>query len=330
VHPPVFVHMTGIVLLVISVLLGGTAYTAERTRPIQIGALTESWGPTPGIVGLRDGLLALGYREGEQFVLGVRFTQGDLAALPAAARKLVQLGVDLLFASDVPAAKAAQLATTQIPIVFMGLGGNPVEMGLIQSFAHPGGNSTGVVNLAVDLGPKRLEMFRELVPALHRVLFPYDPTDALSQAALRGYREAAHRLGLVLVEQPMRTLAEAQATLAQVRKGEVDGILQPPHIAWNIPGFIVETAKQQGLPTMFDDVFWAERGGGLASYGPDTYASGQQAARLVDKILKGTQPAELPVETNAKIEFVINLKVAKALGLTINPVVLYQANRLIR
>ena len=329
-HAPVLVHLTCIVLLVGRVLLGGTAYATERTRPLRIGALTESWGPTPGIVGLRDGLRALGYREDEQFVLGVRFTQGHLAALPAAARELVQLGVDLLFASDVPAAKAAQLATTQIPIVFMGLGGNPVGMGLIQSFAQPGGNITGVVNLAVDLGPKRLEMFRELIPGLHRVLFPYDPTDALSMAALRGYREAARRLGLVLLEQPVRTLAEAQTTLARVRKDEVDGILQPPHIAWNIPGFIVETAKQQGIPTMFDDVFWAERGGGLASYGPDTYASGQQAARLVDKIFKGTKPAELPVETNAKIEFVINLKVAEALGLTIDPVVLYQADRLVR
>jgi ABC-type uncharacterized transport system substrate-binding protein len=330
VHAPVAVHMTCIVLLVSGVLLGGTAPGAERTRPVQIGALTESWGPTPAIVGLRDGLVALGYRENEQFVLGVRFTQGDRTALSAAARDLVQYGVDLIFASDVPAAKAAQLATTRIPIVFAGLGGNPVEMGLIQSFAQPGGNITGVVNLDVDLGPKRLEVFRDLVPGLHRVLFPYDPTDASNVAAVRGYREAAHSLGLVLVEQTVQTQAEAQAALAQVRKDEVDGILKPPHIIWNIPGFIVETARQQGIPAMFDDVFWAEQGGGLASYGPDTYASGQQAARLVDKILKGTKPTQIPVETNSKIEFVINLKVAEALGLTIAPVMLFQANRLIR
>ena len=329
-YAPVLVPITCIVLLVGSVLLGGTAHAAERAHPFRIGALTESWGPTPSIVALREGLLELGYREGEQFVLGVRFTQGDLVALPAAARALVQLGVDLLFASDVPAAKAAQLATTQIPIVFCGLGGHPVELGLIASFARPGGNITGVVNLEVDLGPKRLEVFRELVPGLQRILFPYDPSDASSVAAVQGYREAALRLGLGLVEQPVRTLAEAQATLAQVRKDKVDGILQPPTVAWNIPGFIVEAARQQGIPTMFEDVFWAEQGGGLASYGPDTYASGQQAARLVDKIFKGTKPAELPVETNAKIEFVINLKVAEALGLTIDPVVLYQADRLVR
>jgi putative ABC transport system substrate-binding protein len=281
-------------------------------------------------VGLRDGLLELGYRENEQFVLGVRFTQGDLAALPAAARDLVQYEVDLIFASEVAAAKAAQLATTRIPIVFAGLGGNPVEVGLIQSFARPGGNITGVVNLDVDLGPKRLELFRDLIPGLRRVLFPYDPTDASNVAAVRGYREAARRLGIVLVEQAVQTSAEAQATLAKVRKDEVDGILQPPLLAWNIPGIILETARQQGIPTIFNTAFYVEQTGGLASYGPDTYATGRQTARLVDKILKGTKPAEIPVETNARIEFVINLKVAKALGLTIDPVVLYLADRLVR
>ena len=329
-HAPVLVHMACSVLLVSSMLLGGTAHTAEPTRPFRIGALTESWGPTPAIVALRDGLLKLGYRENEQFVLGVRFTQGDLAALPAAARELVQYEADLIFAADVPAAKAAQLATTRIPIVFTGLGGNPVEMGLIQSFAQPGANITGVVNLAVDLGPRRLEVFRELIPGLHRVLFPYDPTDASSMAAVREYREAARRLGLVLVEQTVLSQAEAHATLTQVRKDEVDGILGPPPVAWNIQGFILETAARQGIPTMFETAFYVEQSGGLASYGPDTYATGRQAARLVDKIFKGTKPAELPVETNSKIEFVINLKVAKALGLTIAPVVLYQADRLVR
>lgn len=329
-HAPVLVHTTCMVLLVGSVLLGGTAHASEHTRPLHIGALTESWGPTPQIVGLRDGLLALGYREHEQFVLGVRFTQGDLAALPAAARDLVQYEVDLIFAASVPAAKAAQRATTRIPIVFAGLGGNPVEMGLIESFARPGGNITGVVNLDVDLGPKRLELFRDLIPGLHRVLFPYDPIDASSVAALRGYRKAAHRLGIVLVERAMQTSAEAQTTLAKVRKDEVDGILQPPPVALNIPGFILETARQQGIPTMFDTAFYVEQSGGLASYGPDLFATGRQAARLVDKILKGTKPAEIPVETNAKIEFVINLKVAKALGLRLAPVVQYQADRLVR
>jgi len=330
VHKPVLGSMVLVMLLVSSALRSGDASAAERARPIRIGALTDSWGPTPNIVGLRDGLLALGYREPEQFVLGVRFTQGDQAALPAAARALVQYEVDLIFADSVSAAKAAQMMTTRIPIVFIGWGGNPVETGLIESFDRPGGNITGISTLDVELGPKRLEVFRDLVPGLHRVLFAYDANDASGVAAARLYREAARRLGMVLVEQTMQTQAEAQTTLTQVRKGEVDGILVQPYGALNIHGFIVETAGQQGIPTMFSSPTFVDRSEGLASYGSYGYAAGRQAARLVDKILKGTKPAEIPVEVSAKIEFVINLKVAKMLGLTIAPEVLYRADRLVR
>ena len=315
-------------ILVSSGLLTSSAGAEERTQPIKIGVLTASWGPTPPVVGLRDGLLELGYRENEQFVLGVRFTQGDMAALPAAARELIQQGVDILYADIDDSAKAAQMATSRVPIVFAGVR-DPLGLGLIQSFARPGGNITGVTHLDLELSPKRLELFHEIVPGLKRVLYPYDAADASAVAMARMYRDAARRLGIVLVERAIQTQEEAQATLAQVRKDEVEGILKPPAVSLNIPGFILETARQQGIPTMFDAAFWVERGG-LASYGPDLYASGQQAARLVDKILKGTKPAEIPVEVNSKLEFVINLKVAKALGLTIAPEVLYRADRLIR
>jgi ABC-type uncharacterized transport system substrate-binding protein len=209
------------------------------------------------------------------------------------------------------------------------VGGNPVEMGLIESFDRPGGNLTGVVSLDVDLSPKRLELFRDLVPGLHRALFLYDANDASSVVAARGYREAARRLAIVLVEQTAQTKTEAQVTLAQVRKGEVDGILGPASVSLNIPGFIAETAGQQGIPTMTGE-FWVDQNKGLASYGPDGFGLGRQAARLVDKILKGTKPAEIPVEVNPRIGFVINLKVAKTLGLTITPETLYRADRLVR
>jgi putative ABC transport system substrate-binding protein len=309
-------------------LVFGGVRAAACAEPIRIGVLTPAWGPPPQVVGLRDGLLKSGYREPEQFVLGIRFTQGNLAALPAAARDLLRYSVDLIVATDGASAKAAQAATDRIPIVFAGLG-DPVELGLVESFARPGSNITGVTNLDLELGPKRLELFREMLPHLQRVLFPYDATDVHAKAAARVYRDAARRLGMVLVEQVVQTEAEAQMTLAQVRKGEVDGILKPPYVALNIPGFILEATAQQGLPSMFDGAFWVERGG-LASYGPDFYEAGRQAARLVDKILKGTKPAEIPVEANSKIEFVINLKTAKALGLTIAPEVLYQADKLVR
>jgi putative ABC transport system substrate-binding protein len=316
-------------ILMSSGLLTGDVGAEERARPIRIGALTPTWGPTPDIVGLRDGLVELGYRENEQFVIGVRFTQGDVAALPAAARELVQYGVDIIFADYADAAKAAQMATTRIPIVFAAVD-NPVEWGLVQSFARPGGNITGVTYLGIELLPKRLEVFQQIVPGLKRVLYPYDANHAYSLRAANVCREAARRLGIELIEKVVRTEEEAQATLAQVRKGEVDGILQPPFSSLNISGFILEAASQQGIPAMFiTGAFWMESGG-LASYGPDYHETGRQAARLVDKILKGVKPAEIPVEVSPKIEFVINLKVAKALGLTIAPEVLYRADRIIR
>jgi putative ABC transport system substrate-binding protein len=277
---------------------------------------------------LRDGLLELGYRENADFVIGVRFTQGDLSALPGAARQLVQDGVHIIFADHDDAAKAAQQVTTQLPIVFATVG-DPVGRGLIHSFARPGGNITGVADLHLELGPKRLEVFRELMPGLQRILFPYHATDAYAMAEARELRTAANRLGIVLVERALHTQEEAQALLAAARSAEVDGILAPRCCAMNIPGFVLETTVHRGMPTMFEAAFWVERGA-LASYGPDLYASGRMAARLVDKIIKGANPAELPVEVNPQLEFVINLKVAQALGLTIAPEVLYRADRLVR
>lgn len=309
-------------------LIASDVGAAERSGPVLIGVLTESWGPPPAIVGLRDGLVELGYREHEHFVIGVRFTQGDVAALPAAARELVQQGVHLILTTTPPPAKAAQLATARVPIVFAGVG-DPVGLGLIQSFARPGGNVTGVTDLDLELGPKRLEVFREIVPGLRSVLFPYDATNGYAKSEARGYRDAARRLGLVLVEKPLSSQNEAQATLAQVRKEDVQGILAPRSVSWNIPGFVLEATARGALPTMFTAPFFVERGG-LASYGPNDYESGRQAARLVDKIIKGASPATIPVEVNTKIQLTINAKVARSLGLTIAPDVLYRADRLIR
>ena len=212
-----------VLLMMSSGLFASVAGAADQ--PIRIGALTPSWGPTPATVGLRDGLQELGYRENEDFVLGVRFTQGDEAALPTAARQLVQSGVDLLFTETEDATQAAQQATSQIPIVFVYVD-NPVESGLVQSFARPGGNITGVSNLYLKLGPKRLEVFQELVPALKRVLYLYNATDTTAVAEAQVYRDAGRRLGVELVEQGVRTEAEVQTALAQVRLREVDGILR--------------------------------------------------------------------------------------------------------
>ena len=207
----------GIVLAIHGLIV--SAAEAQRARPVQIGALTESWGPTPAIVGLQDGLQELGYREDKDFTIGVRFTQGKVGELPAAARDLVRGGADIIVTSrGSNAAKAAQMATDRIPIVFID-GGDPVGMGLVKSLAHPGGNITGVASLDVELAPKRLEIFRELVPGLKRVLLVYDATNAYTVAQLGAYRAAAQRLGVTLVERPVRSQEAAGAAITGLRKG---------------------------------------------------------------------------------------------------------------
>ena len=207
--------------------LSGQGIAAQSQRMIKIGALTDSWGPTKAIVGLRDGLKELGYREDKDFVIGVRFTQGNPAELPAAARDLVKRGVDLIVtAGGDNAAKAAQMATSQIPIVFMGAS-DPVGWGLVKSFARPGGNITGIADLESDLLQKRLEIFRELVPGMKRVLVVYDGTNAEAVAGLALQRAAARRLGVTILEKPVRTEDEARAAISGMKKGEVDGVFSP-------------------------------------------------------------------------------------------------------
>jgi putative ABC transport system substrate-binding protein len=300
---------------------------AERTKPILIGVLTDSWGPTPGVVGLRDALIELGYRENQDFVIGVRFTQGNIAALPQAARELVEQGIDIFFTVNPAPTKAAQMATNRIPIVFGT--GDPIGLGLIQSFARPGSNITGVTDLDLELDSKRLEIFKEMIPGITRVLFPYDPSEAFPVAQAKIYRESARRLKITLIEKTVVTQKEAQVMFDDIKRNEVHGIVVPRSLSFNIPGLALDAMSQKRIPTMFFGSWYVDQGG-LASYGPDFYKSGRQAARLVDKILKGTNPREIPVEVNNNIEFVVNLKAATAAGIKIVPAVLYRANRVIR
>jgi putative ABC transport system substrate-binding protein len=318
-------------LAIAAVLVAGvtTPARAQPARMVKIGALTESWGPTPALVGFRDGLQELGYRENEHFVLGIRFTQGNAAELPKAAQDLVRHGVDVIVTSEASnAALAAKAATNAIPIVFIG-GSDPVHLGLVKSITHPGGNVTGIADLDVELASKRLEIFQQLVPTLKRVVLPYAATNEHTVAHLTAYRDTARRLGLTLVERPVRSPEEAQALIAGLRKQDADGIMSPRFLSMNIPGLILDPGPKQPLPTMFQTVFFVERGG-LASYAPSAAGMGRQAARLVDRILKGATPANLPVEHPTKFELALNLKTAAALGLTIPQSVLLRADRVIQ
>ena len=298
---------------------------AQAKQPVRIGAVTEGFGPTPWMVGLRDGLTALGYRERNDFIIGVRFTRGNSSELAVATRDFVEQKVDLLAVGGGPALGVAMAATSKIPIVFVG-GGDPVGLGLVKSLSRPGGNVTGITTLDLELAPKRLEMLRAIVPALQKVLFMYDVADQYTVLELKGYREAARQLGLVLVERPVRTREEAQATLGALRRRDVDGLLGPWAMSLNIPGYVLETAARLGLPSMFSDPWFVDQGA-LGSYSADVHASGRQAARLVDKILRGAPPADIPIEIDNHIYFALNLKTARALRVDIPPEAIRRADR---
>lgn len=297
-------------------------------KPIRIGVLTAAWGPPGGLDGFVEGLVDLGYRENEDFVIGVRFTQGDISALPAAAKAMVAGGVDLLLVDNEPAAKAVQAATSTHPIIFLGAG-DPIGRGLIESYARPGGNATGVAGLDLEVSGRRLQLFKELIPGLRRVLFSYDQHNNYDVAQAELYRMAAQRLRLELVERQVETEDEARAALAGVRGENIDGILAPEDVSLNIPGLVLEFGATEQIPSMFTSAVYLP-GGGIASYGGSPKAAGRQAARLVDKIIKGADPAELPVETVQSLEFVINLEAARQLGVVVPREVLFQADRIIR
>jgi putative ABC transport system substrate-binding protein len=312
--------------LLLTLLAAAPALALER--PVRVGVLTAAWGPPGGLDGFVRGLVDLGYRENEDFVIGVRFTQGDTSALPAAAKAMVAGGVDVLLADDEPAIKAVQEATSTHPIVFLGVG-DPIGRGLIASYNRPGGNTTGVADLDLELSGKRLQLFKDLIPGLKRVLLPYDKRNNYDAAQAALYRAAAQRLRIELVERRLENEDKARAVLAGVRREDIDGMLALQDVSLNIPGLVLEFAQKQGVPAMFaSSVYLAS--GGLASYGGSRDAAGRQAARLADKIIRGADPAGLPAETVQTLELVINLRTADEIGVVVPREVLFQADRIIR
>ena len=316
--------------------LAAEAQQAGKVRPYRVGALHPAFGEiTPAVQGLKAGLKAAGLEEGRDVVFEIRFTRGEVHALPAAASALSVGGVDLIFTVGEAAARAAIAATPTVPIVFVGVG-DPVAAGIVTAVAHPGGNVTGVSGLETELAPKRLEILKALVPTVRRVWAVHHVDDPSAAAAARGAQEAAPRLGVEVVERSVRTSQELANTLKGI--AHPDGLFAPYDTILDIPGQMWVASLYARLPVIYPAAFWAraaipgvpENGlGGLAAYGSDYEAEGLQAARLVAKLLRGAMPRDLPVE-GAQVRLVINLKTAKALGLTIPPAVLARADELIQ
>ena len=313
-------------ILALAIVLTPFALNAQQAKPpYRIGVLHTGFVPnTPAVDGLRAGLKALGLEEGRDLTLDIHPTKGDLRLAQAEAAALASLGVDLIFAESERLARAVKRATQTIPIVFVQVG-DPVAAGLVTSVPHPGGNVTGVSSLATELTPKRLEILKVVFPTVRRVWVVYHADDLSSSATAHKAQEVASLLKLEIVSRAVRTQEELVSHLKTLRPG--DGLLSPPTVMMSIPGTILDLQLMARWPAIFYTSFWVQ-GGAVVAYGSPIDHDSAQAARLIVRILRGERPQDLPVEGSNKIELTINLKTAKALGITMPDEILARADRI--
>jgi ABC-type uncharacterized transport system substrate-binding protein len=321
-----------IVFALCSMLLAPcSSVDAQQTGKIpRIGYLDGSTASGSAVLleAFRQELSKLGWIEGKNIAIEYRFGEQKSERLPELAAELVRLKVDLIVTAGAPPALAAKKATTTIPIV-MATTGDPVGAGLVASLARPGANVTGLSALSVDLGTKRLEILRDAVPKLVRVGLLWPGTGQQSQ--MKELRAAAPALRIKLEE--IETQADAKAletAFRSAKQKQVNAIMTTQNRTFFAERKrIVELAVKHRLPAIYFQKEFVDEGG-LMSYGVDFEDLYRRAAVYVDKILKGAKPADLPVQQATKFEFVINLKAAKQIGLTIPPEVLARANRVIK
>jgi putative tryptophan/tyrosine transport system substrate-binding protein len=301
----------------------------QPTKVYRIGVIGERSDTDPFLVAFRQGLRDLGYREGQNVIIEFRSTRGALDRVPALARELIRLPVDVIVVGGSVSAKHVMAETTTVPIVFA-LVGDPVGTGLVASLARPGGNATGMSNLQSELGAKQLELLKAVAPRITRVAVMYNPGSLIARSVLIGVVETARVLSIALqlveVRQPDQ-LASALSTLAPQR-AEALLVLSDPVFGSQLAR-IAQHAARHRLPAVYGRREFAAAGG-LLAYGPNFEDNYRRAATYVDKILKGATPASLPVEQPTKFELVINLKTAKSLGLTIPQSLLLRADEVIR
>jgi putative ABC transport system substrate-binding protein len=283
---------------------------------------------TPRLSVLMQTLQALGYAQNQSLLVERRFAEGKIDRLPALAAELVQLTVDVIFTVSTPGVRAAQSATTTIPIVFVGVG-DPVGSGLVLSLSRPGANTTGVSTQLFDLNAKTLQLLKEILPRARRVAILWNPGNQASAVSFADSQRVAPTLNMTIVPVRMANPADVDTALAAMMRDRPDAMLAHPTAPmFEARGHLMEFAVANRLPTVssFREMAVA---GALLTYGGDTDHDTRLAAGYIDKILKGAKPADLPVLQPTKFELVINLKTAKALGLTIPPSLLARADQVI-
>jgi len=328
-------RFVGLLSIFVTLAASGAAVQAQQLKKVSRIGYLSSFDPASDSVAteaIRLGLHELGYIEGQNIAIEYRYAEGKLDRFPGLAAELVRLKVDIIVvAGGGRLPLAAKNATKTIPIVVTGVGADPVESGLVESLARPGGNVTGLTLLSRDLSGKRLDLLKEAVPKLSRVAVLYDPTISRS---VRDAKEvlpvAASALGMTIQPSEVRGAEGFDRAFAALNQDRPDGLYVSgsPLININqkrISGF----ALKSRLPSAFGNKE-AVDAGGLMSYGADIADSYRRIAYYVDKILKGAKPGDLPIEQPTKFELVINLKTAKQVGLMIPQKVLARADRVIK
>lgn len=282
----------------------------------------------PVVVGLREGLRELGYVEGRDVVLDIRAVDASYEAAVAAVRDLAKRGTRVLVSAGTVATKAAKEAGGQLPVVFTQVG-EPIAAGFVRDLARPGGNMTGFSHLLVDTTAKRLQLLAEILPKLRTVAVMFDPANPTSSAAAENVRRAAEQLRLRVTEHHVKSRDGVIAALGHLDSRTTDALLILPDSTVVQSGDrVLEESRQKRIPVMFHEETWIDRGG-LIAYGASFVEQGRQAARYVDRILKGVSPGDLPVEHPTKFELVINVGTAKSLGITLPQSILLRADRVV-
>ena len=333
-HHRITCRFAAVFLLATSVVVWFHPVEAQQPKKVpRIGYISNSGdanNPGPFLQAFRQGLRDFGYIEGKNILVEFRSAEGKLDRIPGFVAELVQRKVAVLIATNLPAIRAAKEATKSIPIVILTVQ-DPVAIGLVDSLARPGGNITGLTTLARDLSGKRLELLKEAVSGMSRVGVLWDANAPGPVIGFKEYEAAARALKVQLqsleVRGPNPDLEGAFQAAANGRANALITIRNP--VLSRYRKQIAELAIKNRLALMYEASDWVEAGG-LVSYAANDAENYRRLATYVDKILKGTKPADLPVEQPTKFEFVINLKTAKQIGLTIPPNVLVRADRVIR
>jgi putative ABC transport system substrate-binding protein len=317
----------------LALCVAGEAQQPQKVFRLGYLSVNDAVGAAESEGAIRLALRERGYIEGQNIAIDYRYSDRKPERAPELAAELVRLKVDVIIIAGGPTwVQAAKNATKTIPIVMVGIGADPVEAGLVESLARPGGNVTGVTNLSRDLVGKRLELLKEAIPKIARVAVLYDPANPVTVTeSKKNLQIAARALRTTIEFWEVRAAGELEQVFASVAKWRADGLYPAgggPLLGTNRKR-IAEFGLKRRLPSMTAQRnFVAD--GALMYYGPDDLERYKRVAYLVDRILKGVKPADLPVEQPTKFELVINLKTAKEIGVTIPPEVLARANKLIK